>query len=168
MPLTVVLARSNKAVVALRYVTVYSIGMTLDLLAAGRGLREVDAQRMFHEQYISDREEGVPDAFLRVGIELPDGQRASNLYDHRRSWWQAESEPGGPVLVQSGGGTGQAGTGRVTMSPVYWLWPLPSPGVLKLFVEWPALGIALSSADLDAQAILAAAAQSERLWPTEE
>jgi hypothetical protein len=168
LPLTVVLARSDKAVVALRFVTVYSMGLTLDFLAAGRGLRERDAQRMFHEQFISDPDEGLPEGFLRIGIEFPDGQRASNLSDRRHFWPQPERAPEGPVLVQSGGGTGREGAGRVTMNPVYWLWPFPSPGVLKLFVEWPALGIALSSADLDGEAILAAAAQSERLWPTEE
>lgn len=166
MPLSVVLARSEKALVALRHVTAYSTGITLDLLAAARGLRDLDAQRMFHEQHLADPDEGLPETFLRVGIEFPDAQRASNLSDPRRRFWsQPDERPEGPVLLQSGGGAGQAGSGRVSMNPVYWLWPLPPPGVLKLFVEWPGLDIALTSAELDGEAILAAASRSESFWP---
>jgi hypothetical protein len=44
------------------------------------------------------------------------------------------------------------------------LWPLPPSGTLHLFVEWPGLGIALSSADLDGGAIVAAASESQPLW----
>jgi hypothetical protein len=164
--ITAVLARSDRAVVALRYVSAYSTGITLDLLAAGRGLREVDAQRLIHEQHVVDPDEGLPEGVLRVGVELSDGRRASNLADGRHFWGQPDEEPEGPLLMESGGGGGSAGSGRVVMKPAYWLWPLPTPGVLKLFVEWPSLGIELSSADLDGRAILAAASQSERLWPT--
>jgi hypothetical protein len=50
------------------------------------------------------------------------------------------------------------------MQSGYWLWPLPPPGTVTLFVEWPALGVPLSSAVLDADAIANAAAQSSPLW----
>jgi len=50
------------------------------------------------------------------------------------------------------------------MNPAYWLWPLPPSGTLHLFVEWPSLGIALSSADLDGSAIVDAASNSQPLW----
>jgi hypothetical protein len=68
------------------------------------------------------------------------------------------------VLMQSGGGGGSAESGRVTMNNAYWLWPLPPSGTLHLFVEWPRLGIALSSADLDGDAIRNAASGSEPFW----
>jgi hypothetical protein len=164
VPLAVVLSRSDKAVVALRHVTAYSTGVTLELVAAGRDLREVEAQRLFHEQHIADPDEGLPEGFLRVGIEFADGRRVSNLSDRRHLWGQPDQEPEGPLLMQSGGGGGSAGSGRVTMNPAYWLWPLPPSGTLHLFVEWPGLGIALSSADLDGSAIVAAASKSQPLW----
>jgi hypothetical protein len=164
VPLAVVVGRSDKAVVALRHVTAYSTGVTLDLVAAGRDLREVEAQRLFHEQHVSDPEEGLSEGFLRVGIEFPDGRRVSNLADRRYFWRQPDQEPEGPLLMQSGGGGGSAGSGRVTMNPSYWLWPLPPSGTLHLFVEWPSLRIALSSADLDGSAIRAAAPKSQPLW----
>ncbi len=110
-----------------------------------------EAQRLFHEQHIADPDEGLPEGFLRVGIELANGRRISNLQDRRHLWGQPDQEPEGPVLMQSGGGGGSAGSGHVTMNPAYWLWPLPPSGTLHLFVEWPSLGIALSSADLDGQ-----------------
>jgi hypothetical protein len=102
--------------------------------------------------------------FLLVGIEFPDGRRVSNLAGRHHFFGQPEQEPEGPLLVPSGGGGGSAGSGRVTMHNAYWLWPLPPPGMLQLFVEWPALGIALSSADLDGGAIRVAASKSQPLW----
>jgi hypothetical protein len=80
------------------------------------------------------------------------------------SWGQPDREPEGPVLMQCGGGGGSAGSGRVTMNPAYWLWPLPPSGTLHLFVERPGLGVALSSADLDGSAIRGAASKSQPFW----
>ncbi len=161
VPFAVVLGRSDNAIVALRNVTAYSSGITLDLVAAGRELREAEAQRLFHEQHVADPDEGLSEGFLRVGIEFPDGRRVSNLARRHHFSWQSEQEPEGPVLMESGGGGGSAGSGRVTMNNAYWLWPLPPLGTLHLFVEWPRLGIALSSADLDGDAIRNAASGSE-------
>lgn len=45
-----------------------------------------------------------------------------------------------------------------------WLWPLPSPGPLRIYVEWPALHIALTHVELDADAIREAAGRSQGLW----
>jgi hypothetical protein len=167
VPLAVVVGRSDKAVVALRHVTAYSTGITLDLIAAGRDLREAVAQRLFHEQHIAEMDEDLPEGFLRVGIEFPDGRRISNLSHRPDLWQQPEQEPEGPVLMQSGGGGGSAGAGRVTMNPAYWVWPLPPSGTLRLFVEWPGLGVTLSSADLDGNAILEAAPRSQPLWKSD-
>jgi hypothetical protein len=58
VPFAVVLGRSDNAIVALRNVTAYSSGITLDLVAAGRELREAEAQRLFHEQHVADPDEG--------------------------------------------------------------------------------------------------------------
>jgi len=66
----------------------------------------------------------------------------------------------GPVLIQRGGGGGER-----FWSFGYWLWPLPPPGSLTAVVEWPSEGIPLTRVELDAAALLEAAAESEQLWP---
>ncbi len=161
VPQALVLGRSENAVVALGHVTAYSAGLSFEFLALGRGLREREAQRLMHEQHAIDDEPS--DSVLRIGIELPDGRRVSNLVDRRRLWG-SKGEPEEPVLLPHSGGGGSTGGGDVTLRPGYWLWPLPSPGELGLYVEWPALGIELASLKLDAAPLLEAAGQSFRLW----
>ncbi len=163
VPQSLVVVRSTSGVVALRYVTAFSTGLLFDLVAAARGLKESRTQALFHEQHLSDPGEGLPDGFLRVGIEYPDGRQASNLAG-RHGFWHTDSEPDGPVLFQGGGGGGSAGSGRVWINPGYWLWPLPPAGSLRLFVEWPVVEIDLSSVELPCGPLLEAAARSEPLW----
>lgn len=163
VPQSLVLSRSPAGVIALRWVTAFSNGLLFDLVAAARGLKESRTQALFHEQHVLDPEDGVSDGFLRVGVEYPDGRKTSNLGGRHR-YWQPDSEPEGPVLFQSGGGGGSAGSGRVSMNPGYWLWPLPRAGALHLFVEWPVVEIELCSVVLAAEPLLEAASRSEPLW----
>jgi hypothetical protein len=167
VPQSLVLGRSPAGVIALRWVTAFSNGLQFDLVAAARGLKESRTQALFHEQHFVDPDESVADGFLRVGVEYPDGSQASNLGGRHRQW-QPNSEPEGPVLFQSGGGGGSAGAGRVTMNPGYWLWPLPTAGALRLFVEWPIVEIELCSVELAADQLLDAASRSEPLWASPE
>jgi hypothetical protein len=51
------------------------------------------------------------------------------------------------------------------MRPGYWLWPLPPQGPLRISCEWPFVGIALATVEIDGASLLAAAKQSEDLWP---
>lgn len=161
VPQALVLGRSPRAVVALRHLTAYSTGLSFEFLALARGLREREAQRLMHEQHMLDDEPS--DSVLRFGIELGDGSRVSNLMDRRRLWG-SPGPPEQPILMQHGGGSGSTGGGDITLRPGYWLWPLPPPGVIALYVEWPALGIELGRTELDAEPILAAAGESLRLW----
>lgn len=164
VPLSLVVGRSESALVAVKHATAYSTGVTFEFLAAARGLQERDTHRLFHEQHVFGGDEGPPDGFLRIGVELADGSRVSNMGRDRRLW-RPDHQPEGPVFMQHGGGGGSAGAGRVTMSPGYWLWPLPPPGPLRVFVEWPALDVSLSSAELDTDLLLETAARSRPLWP---
>jgi len=162
VPLSIVIARSDRAAVALAGAVAYSTGVVLHLAAAARGLRDRDSNRFFHEQHMIDPEEPLAPAFLRFGLELTDGTRVSNLEGHHRRF--SQDEPDAAVLVPHGGGGGSSGGGRLTMRPAYWLWPLPPEGAVQVFVEWPALDIELTRTELDAAPILAAA-QPVRLWP---
>jgi len=161
-PLSLVIARSENAVVALTHATVYSTGVSFGLRTEARGLREQEVQRLMHEQYAFAVDEEPPPGFLRVGFELADGQRVSNLGRDRRLM-NPETDPEVPVLMQQGGGGGSEGAGRLSQSADYWLWPLPDVR-LRVFVEWPALDIPLSHVDLDAESLREAASRSRSLW----
>ncbi len=163
VPLSLVLARSERAVVALRSATAYATGVVFHLEASARGLSEREGNRLFQEQHFVGDEE-PSDAMLRFGVELADGARASNL-DRGRRPFDSAAEPDGPVLNPCGGGGGTAGGDRVEMHHDYWLWPLPTPRTLRVYVEWPALEISLSSAELEIAPLLEAAARSQSLWP---
>jgi hypothetical protein len=168
VPIGRVVGRSERGVIALSHVTAFSTGVVFALVAQLRGLRRSEASRVFHEQHMGmmDGEE-LPDAFLRLGLELPDGRRVSNLAGRRAFALRSRDEaPEEPVLAPHGGGGGQAGEGEVSMRPGYWLWPLPEPGTLDLVCEWPIAGIALSKLEIDATQLRGAAERVERLWRT--
>jgi hypothetical protein len=137
-----------------------------EFLALARGLTHAQANRLFHEQHMFHDEE-LPDGLLRIGMELPRGTRISNLdgWQTHRDAISADEEPQEPLLVPHAGGGGTAGSDRVVMHPAYWLWPLPEPGPVRISCEWPIVEIPLSTIEIDAGAIVAAASKSSKLWP---
>jgi hypothetical protein len=167
VPLALVVGRSENAVVALRHATVAGEGVALQFVAAARGLRDARASRLMHDQHVFDPEDEPSDALLRLGLELPDGRRVSNL-DRRRGpagWASIETRPNAPVFFPHGGGGGSSGNGRVSMQPAYWLWPLPDSGAIRIFCEWPAVDLPLSSAELDVAPLVEARERIVPLWP---
>src|SRR5579885_1841379 len=111
LPLAVVLGRSERGVVALSHALAYSTGVVLELVALGRGVADRNVQRVFHEQHLPPEAGDPSPAFLRIGIELPDGQRVSNLAG--RGHRDAVSRPDRPVLRAQGGSSGSGGRGTV-------------------------------------------------------
>lgn len=162
VPVGLVLARSERGVVAVSHALVYSTGVSFELVAQVSGLTPSESSRVFHEQHQGRLgDDDLPDGFVRFGIELPDGRRVSNLGGRRRLF--GETEPAGPVLIQHGGGGGQSETGAVSWKAEVWLWPLPEPGALRLYAEWPIAGIGVSSHELDSRELLGAVANVVRL-----
>jgi hypothetical protein len=162
LSLNAVVGRSDNGVIALSHAVVHSKGLTFELLAQARGLRGAQPNQIFHEQHMWQIDPyDLPDGFLRIGVELPDGTRVSNLAGRRNL--DFETRPRGSVLVQAGGGGGQSGDGFATMRPAFWLWPLPEPGTLQLAVEWPVVGIPLSTVGVDGAQLSAAAERVLRL-----
>jgi hypothetical protein len=162
-----VLAQSPDAVVALSHVVVFSTGVGFQFLATVRGLKQAAANRLFHEQH-SWGEDELPDGFIRLGVEFSDGRRASNIEWLRgyQRLTQGEEDPEGPVLWHyGGGGTSGGSSDRVEVHTGFWMWPLPTPGALTLFCEWPAAQIPLARATIDADELRAAAQQPRLLWP---
>jgi hypothetical protein len=167
VPLALVVGRSERGAVALPQVSVYSTGIRVDVVALARGLTNAQSNRLFHEQHLFEPGEEPPEGFLRIGLELPGGERVSNLggrSQHRRLF-RGDEEPEGPVFVEHGGGGGSSGGGRVSMRPSFWLWPLPDPGAIRVFCEWPLVEIPLSTAELEGDALAAAVERVVQLWP---
>ena len=50
------------------------------------------------------------------------------------------------------------------MNSGYWLWPLPPADALRMYVEWLALGVTLSSVELEGAPLVEAATGSQPLW----
>jgi hypothetical protein len=166
VPVGAVIGRSDAGVVAISHAITYSTGISFELIARARGLKRSESQRVFHEQHLSPTDgEELSSAFLRVGVELADGTRLSNL-GGRHPWHDADRPPPGPILLQQGGGGGMSDDRNVTMRPAFWLWPLPPEGLVRLSCEWPIVDIGLSSVELDGGSLRAASASSLRLWPT--
>jgi hypothetical protein len=55
----------------------------MDLLAVARGLRERDAQELFHEQHAGRLGWESPPGFLRVGVEFAVGRRTASTSQRR-------------------------------------------------------------------------------------
>jgi hypothetical protein len=161
-----IVGRSSKAVVALSYVTVYSSGVVFEFLAAARGLKQSEVGHIFNAHMMAvPVDEVVPEAFVRIGLELVDGTRFSNLDPRRRSFPTDPAEaPSGYVFQDQGAPGGMSGWGRIRYMPTFWLWPLPPPGPLRIWCEWPIVGVELTSTEVDATPFRAAAARVVDLW----
>ena len=98
---------------------------------------------------------------LLLGIEYPDGRRASTLHD-RRMWGPAgvADDEQQLVFTQRGGGGGEN-----SVDHTYWVTPLPPAEPVAVILAWPGFGMPESRTVLDGAAIRAAAARSQILWP---
>lgn len=93
----------------------------------------------------------------RFGVEFSDGGRATSLDVYARPAADLDEPPRPPLLQARGGGGG--GYWRHDA----WVWPLPPAGPLNFACEWPALDIALSRVDVDAERLQEAASRSRLL-----
>jgi hypothetical protein len=169
-----VLARTDNVVVALSDVRAYPAGclLILHIAARRRNLDEsrwsdvYDAAFEEHRGLRRLRSGELPAELLRVGVQLPDGRRATNVAAPiLRPSEEDQSPPSGPVLIESGGQGGSGGGDHLRTTRVYWLWPLPPPQPFLLVVEWPVAGVPLTQTELDGAAIVQAARAAEQLWP---
>jgi hypothetical protein len=154
---TLVLARDERAAVAITGLSAYPAGFEIFVTARFRPGADAGP---------GDRPPGGPGPggplrSFRFGLQLADGTRVIGRRGARGP--DGDAEPDGPILRMFLGG----GSPRSSLSR-WWAWPLPPAGPLEFVCEWPALGIPESRAGLDAQLILDAAGQSIRLWPEDE
>ena len=162
VPTGLLLARTDDLAIAVLDVTAYSTGFALRLALRIHHDAEGFDPRTFMMRLhggpgaAAQPGGGLPDDLLRFGIEFADGRRATSLGPRPRPG----DEPPAICMIHAGGGGG-GGRGYELR---YWVFPLPPPGPLTLAVEWPARGIELTKHEIDAAAIVAAAAGSGQLW----
>ena len=135
----------------------------------------------------ADRIVAYPTGFeLGITIRTNDRPAHGGFDDHRhRAWSGVAAFPGESVRVTVQFSDGRRGAvdnfssapaGEVQLVPVhghgtqtrfdqrFWVEPLPPPGPLTVVVEWERRGLPETRADLDAGAIVEAAARAETLW----
>jgi hypothetical protein len=164
LPLELLLAASQTAVVALRGRAAYPTGFEFDLVARLRAMTPEDGPRAGRFLVVSPDEitDGkLPPRFLRFGLEFSDGRKVTNL---PRTRPEPFADPGvGPILWgRDGSGSNSA------WRQSYWVWPLPPPGPLKFVCAWPAFGIPESTASVDGAVVIDAATRATVVWPLEE
>lgn len=172
VPTRLVLARTESVAVLLSHIDAYPQGCRFHLLVAAQrpdGM-DIDDWWDLHEVLaggplrVPNRsgQQPMPDAVLRLGVQLADGTRAiAGASDVPCSG----SAPAAPVLQLQGGGGG-GGIADASFSYQLWLWPLPPPDRLDLVLQWPAVGIALTRVGLDGSAIVSAGDHCEPLFPS--
>ena len=161
--LMVLLGRTDDAAVGITRIEAFSTGFQFTLAVRLReALRELARGGLFMllsshvhpgiEIPLADR--------LLLGLEYPNGDRASTVQNMRMLGPGAVADSQQLVLVQQGGGGGEQ-----SLDQTYWVSPLPPEGPVTFVLAWPAFGLPESRTVLDSAAIRAAAGRSQRLWP---
>jgi hypothetical protein len=146
------LARTDDVAVAVPVLRVYPNGFELYLAVRLRS-PEFD-RRLFPALHgMPASQVGIaPADVLQLAVVYADGHTASNVERPGRSG------PGGVVRMVPSGGSG------TRYDVVYWLHPLPPPGVVTLVCEWPGRGIPQAKVNIDGQQILDASRGVVALW----
>jgi hypothetical protein len=159
VPLGEVFARNYKAVVGLAGGLAYTTGFELSFYAfaleARPEIEPFDREAM--------QEGDLPDEILRVGLEYSDGSKLMSTNPRRWPDEDESDEAEDRPTMRPQRGTGWHREWRHD----FWCWPLPPPGPLQLVCEWPAMEIALTRYEIDAQLILDAAARAQKILPSD-
>ena len=173
VPLSLVLARGDSAVVFLTAVQPFPTGISLRLGVRMRDKRHHGSYSTLARDLFEDaphRPDGAEisdEDRLRWGVEFADGDRAASVDPLRMEQLHADFEAHGrpmrPVLI---GLTGGSGASLRSYDRDFWLWPLPPAGSLTIWCRWPAFGIEHTTIEVDAAPLVAAAARARPVWPT--
>jgi len=159
-----VVGRTKHTAVWITFAETYPRGVviTLDALLDPAG---PDVESL-HRHYLCP---GPSSAEMRLGLLWPDGRRAESATE-----WGGGSPPGtrlpdagprdGALTLQMQGSQG----GGITWHWSAWLWPLPPPGPVEVYLRWDARDIAETVTTIDLTSVVAAADRAEELWPLSE
>jgi len=163
-----IIGRSDQAAVAVRRISVLPASFEIEVVAWLRRPPPRRPRRRFpHEillsldrPWVSRPEDGsLPPDLVRFGIQFPDGGRATNV---DAGWPRLDVDPPEHGLRTQGG---SSSTGEASQR--FSAWPVPASGDVVLVCEWPAHGIAESRLTIDGDALRAAAARAQPVWPDE-
>ncbi|PRB41610.1 hypothetical protein CQ020_11135 [Arthrobacter sp. MYb23] len=165
--------KSQAFVMAIDAVRVHSTGCVIDLNWILRRTDQDDQEwteisAVFHRHAPQVRDGGISaDSILLLGIQFPDGAKASSsslaMYGHR----PLDEEPDGPVFEYRPKG-GNGGDDDISGKAELWLWPLPPSGDLRIVAKWTDMGLSESSIILDGRQLREAAAGAQKYWPEED
>jgi hypothetical protein len=161
--LTALLGRTADAAVGITQIEAFSTGFQFTLaVRLRRAQPELVHGRLFMliSSHVHPGMEIPLEERLLLGVEYPNGLRASTLQDMRMFGPAAAEGAQELVLVQQGGGGGEQ-----SVDQTYWVSPLPPEGPVTFVLAWPAFGMPESRTVLDGAAIRAAADRSQQLWP---
>jgi hypothetical protein len=158
-PVQLLIARTDKTVVAVAGIQAYPAGFSFTLHLR---LRNLSAREERQLPYLLDRadldDDPLADDFLRFGVQFADGRKATNL--DRPPYDPEGQEPDRPVLIEHG-----AGGGGAWWDMEFWVWPVPPAGPFAFVCAWPGRGIVESQVEIDAGMILEAAGRAVTFWP---
>ena len=155
------LARNERAAVGVTKVGAYPEGFDFEVVVIARDCEdELDPNVIGHRYRPRRGHIEAEREMLRFGVQFADGSKVTNLPGFGRGRpTPGDEPPPGPVMQQRGGGGG-GGEWRQRL----WIWPLPPPGPLTFACEWPAAGIKLTLAEVDAQLVIDAAGRAQQLF----
>ena len=169
VPLGQFLHRSERMIMAVKSVDVFSNGCLIEVVWSVRRSSETESQwsvvtdQCFNRGgYRLDSETGRGGA-LRFGVALPDGRKTTTSHLHP-GMFDGSEQVAGPVLMMAGGGGGSASDEEVFSSTRFWLWPLPLGGDTLLVAQWDDLGMAEVSVPISGELLAAAAPKVQKYW----
>jgi hypothetical protein len=158
VPLVAPLVRTEDLVVAVSGVQAYTAGISFRLLIRLRSRRPGLGPHGLHELIDEYGEGGVdPAQRLLLGLEYPDGRRASTIGS---AGWPPESPDDEPLLMSA-----ESGGGNLSVDASYWLTPVPPDGAVTLVCAWAALGVDETRFVVDDAALTTASSRAIVLWP---
>ncbi|WP_307089799.1 hypothetical protein [Arthrobacter sp. B2I5] len=162
--------QSPTFVLAIEAVKVYSTGCNFDLTWMLRRTDQEDRKwaelnAVFHRPAPQVRDGGMSaESVLLLGVQLPDGTKASSSSLAMYAPKSMDQEPDGPVFDYRPRG-GNGGEDDMSANGEVWLWPLPPAGDLRLVAQWTDMGMPESSIVLDGAQLRNAAAGARKYWP---
>lgn len=173
-PIDLVVGRGPDVVVGLYGVRVYSTGMALRI---GMWWRSAEVKNELVAEFLGipperrAKRQGIRST-MRWGLEY-DGRKVTNADpypypDGHEAGFDAQMHareerlgpPDRPLLT-----AGHGGSRHGFAYQNYWLWPLPSPGTLRVACEWTSRGIDETVTEIDATPIIEAARRVQPIWP---
>ena len=157
--LNLVLVQSDKAAIWIPWVTAYPDVFEFQVEIRFQINDEEGSLRPFMLRdsigQLRWRDEELDPDVLRLGIQLSDGRKATNL-DGGDQFAGPDIPPARPILASSG----SSGNTRGVCAQCFWVWPLPPAGPLAFVCEWPTADIPETRNEIDSALVRDAASDA--------